>query len=151
MLLKVETTSLSLKCWIFSSLDNQMKERKKKSLLFRLCALVASSGAKFDLSLTLLQQITKLVFGCFMQTLGIEHAFSSFIWLCGPITGLVVCPLIYFQIYSLINNLKSLGWSFTQLYVPCLYLCSLFFLHCNIYVTMIPSQQSLFFNISCFQ
>lgn len=25
-----------------------------------------------------------------MQTLGIQHAFSSFIWLCGPITGLVV-------------------------------------------------------------
>lgn len=25
-----------------------------------------------------------------MQTLGIEHAFSSFIWLCGPITGLIV-------------------------------------------------------------
>jgi len=25
------------------------------------------------------------------QTLGIGHAFSSFIWLCGPITGLVVC------------------------------------------------------------
>jgi solute carrier family 45 protein 1/2/4 len=25
-----------------------------------------------------------------LQTLGIGHAFSSFIWLCGPITGLVV-------------------------------------------------------------
>ena len=25
-----------------------------------------------------------------MQTLGIQHAFSSFIWLCGPITGFVV-------------------------------------------------------------
>ncbi|CAI0627783.1 unnamed protein product [Linum tenue] len=27
-------------------------------------------------------------------TLGIEHAFSSFIWLCGPITGLVVQPCV---------------------------------------------------------
>ncbi|KAF8408075.1 hypothetical protein HHK36_007216 [Tetracentron sinense] len=29
-----------------------------------------------------------------MATLGIEHAFSSFIWLCGPITGLVVQPCV---------------------------------------------------------
>ncbi|MQL78254.1 hypothetical protein Taro_010667 [Colocasia esculenta] len=29
-----------------------------------------------------------------MQTLGIEHAFSSFIWLCGPITGLIVQPCV---------------------------------------------------------
>ncbi|KAF2298807.1 hypothetical protein GH714_028062 [Hevea brasiliensis] len=28
------------------------------------------------------------------STLGIEHAFSSFIWLCGPITGLVVQPCV---------------------------------------------------------
>nr|AIU94754.1 sucrose transporter 2a [Morus alba var. multicaulis] len=28
------------------------------------------------------------------QTLGIGHAFSSFIWLCGPITGLVVQPCV---------------------------------------------------------
>lgn len=26
----------------------------------------------------------------YLQTLGVDHAFSSFIWLCGPITGLVV-------------------------------------------------------------
>ncbi|CAK9228935.1 unnamed protein product [Sphagnum jensenii] len=30
----------------------------------------------------------------YVQMLGIEHAFSSFIWLCGPITGLVVQPCI---------------------------------------------------------
>ncbi|XP_010527885.1 PREDICTED: sucrose transport protein SUC3 isoform X2 [Tarenaya hassleriana] len=30
----------------------------------------------------------------YIQTLGIEHAFSSFIWLCGPITGLVVQPCV---------------------------------------------------------
>ncbi|MFS7950400.1 hypothetical protein Hanom_Chr07g00582761 [Helianthus anomalus] len=31
--------------------------------------------------------ILSLMLSCF--TLGIGHAFSSFIWLCGPITGLV--------------------------------------------------------------
>ncbi|KAJ6793067.1 sucrose transport protein SUT4-like isoform X2 [Iris pallida] len=30
----------------------------------------------------------------YIQTLGIEHAFSSFIWLCGPITGLIVQPCV---------------------------------------------------------
>ncbi|KAG0569784.1 hypothetical protein KC19_6G116500 [Ceratodon purpureus] len=30
----------------------------------------------------------------YIQMLGIEHAFSSFIWLCGPITGLVVQPCV---------------------------------------------------------
>jgi len=30
----------------------------------------------------------------YIQMLGIEHAFSSFIWLCGPITGLIVQPWI---------------------------------------------------------
>ncbi|XP_031493185.1 sucrose transport protein SUT4 isoform X3 [Nymphaea colorata] len=29
-----------------------------------------------------------------LETLGIGHAFSSFIWLCGPITGLVVQPCV---------------------------------------------------------
>ncbi|KAF2302399.1 hypothetical protein GH714_036186 [Hevea brasiliensis] len=28
------------------------------------------------------------------MTLGIKHAFSSFIWLCGPITGLVIQPCV---------------------------------------------------------
>ncbi|KAG9451238.1 hypothetical protein H6P81_011203 [Aristolochia fimbriata] len=30
----------------------------------------------------------------YIQTLGIAHALSSFIWLCGPITGLVVQPCV---------------------------------------------------------
>nr|ATB19647.1 putative ATSUC3 [Cupressus sempervirens] len=30
----------------------------------------------------------------YIQTLGIGHQFSSFIWLCGPITGLVVQPIV---------------------------------------------------------
>lgn len=33
----------------------------------------------------------------FVQTLGIDHAMASFIWLCGPITGFVVShPLLFF-------------------------------------------------------
>jgi solute carrier family 45 protein 1/2/4 len=35
-------------------------------------------------------QFSYAIYLLFMQTLGIGHAFSSFIWLCGPITGLVV-------------------------------------------------------------
>ncbi|OEL15414.1 Sucrose transport protein SUT4 [Dichanthelium oligosanthes] len=30
----------------------------------------------------------------FVQTLGIDHAMASFIWLCGPITGFVVQPCV---------------------------------------------------------
>ncbi|KAG0453053.1 hypothetical protein HPP92_025422 [Vanilla planifolia] len=30
----------------------------------------------------------------YIQTLGIGHAFSSFIWLCGPITGFIVQPCV---------------------------------------------------------
>lgn len=34
----------------------------------------------------------------YIQTLGIQHAFSSFIWLCGPITGLVL--VLYQNLYD---------------------------------------------------
>ncbi|KAK9090699.1 hypothetical protein Sjap_023876 [Stephania japonica] len=30
----------------------------------------------------------------YVQTLGVGHAFSSFIWLCGPITGLVIKDMV---------------------------------------------------------
>lgn len=30
----------------------------------------------------------------YIQTLGVEHEFSSFVWLCGPIAGLVVQPIV---------------------------------------------------------
>jgi len=30
----------------------------------------------------------------YIQTLGIDHAMASFIWLCGPITGFVVQPCV---------------------------------------------------------
>ncbi|KAK6931211.1 Major facilitator superfamily [Dillenia turbinata] len=40
--------------------------------------------------------LTTLVLSCTVAagTLGINHAFSSFIWLCGPITGFVVQPCV---------------------------------------------------------
>jgi len=46
-----------------------------------------------------------------MQTLGIGHAFSSFIWLCGPITGLVVGFLFIFDFNShYIFDLKFISY-----------------------------------------
>jgi solute carrier family 45 protein 1/2/4 len=38
--------------------------------------------------------LTYYSFLIFMQTLGIDHAMASFIWLCGPITGFVVQPCV---------------------------------------------------------
>ena len=43
------------------------------------------------------------LFNC-CQTLGIEHAFTSFIWLCGPITGLVVrSPFTFYSMCTYEN------------------------------------------------
>ncbi|KAF3622325.1 Sucrose transport protein SUC3 [Capsicum annuum] len=50
------------------------------------CAVAAGVQFGWALQLSLLTP--------YIQTLGIEHAFSSFIWLCGPITGLVVQPCV---------------------------------------------------------
>ncbi|XP_054824556.1 sucrose transport protein SUC3 [Prosopis cineraria] len=52
-----------------------------------LCCTVAG-GVQFGWAL----QLSLLT--PYIQTLGIGHAFSSFIWLCGPITGLVVQPCV---------------------------------------------------------
>jgi len=30
----------------------------------------------------------------YVQTLGVPHAWASFIWLCGPISGLLVQPIV---------------------------------------------------------
>ncbi|KAJ0825693.1 putative MFS transporter superfamily [Helianthus annuus] len=50
------------------------------------CAVAAGVQFGWALQLSLLTP--------YIQTLGIGHAFSSFIWLCGPITGLVVQPCV---------------------------------------------------------
>lgn len=61
---------------------------KKTSLptLILSCGIAAGVQFGWALQLSLLTP--------YIQTLGIQHAFSSFIWLCGPITGLVVQPCV---------------------------------------------------------
>ncbi|GAB2280299.1 sugar transporter [Dionaea muscipula] len=53
----------------------------RTSLLTLILSFTVAAGVQFDIMLQL-------------KTLGIGHAFSSFIWLCGPITGLVVQPFV---------------------------------------------------------
>ncbi|KAG6585861.1 Sucrose transport protein SUC3, partial [Cucurbita argyrosperma subsp. sororia] len=56
------------------------------SLIILILSCTIAAGVQFGWAL----QLSLLT--PYIQTLGIEHAFSSFIWLCGPITGLVVGP-----------------------------------------------------------
>ncbi|KAM0003005.1 hypothetical protein Hdeb2414_s0305g00862011 [Helianthus debilis subsp. tardiflorus] len=86
------------------------------------CAVAAGVQFGWALQLSLLTP--------YIQTLGIGHAFSSFIWLCGPITGLVyatasgICNIgSYFDvvdvqiccIYNQFTILSSLCNSFNHL------------------------------------
>ncbi|XP_042985268.1 sucrose transport protein SUC3-like isoform X2 [Carya illinoinensis] len=58
------------------------------SLMTLILSCTIAAGVQFGWAL----QLSLLT--PYIQTLGIEHAFSSFIWLCGPITGLVVQPCV---------------------------------------------------------
>ncbi|GAA0173324.1 hypothetical protein Leryth_002241 [Lithospermum erythrorhizon] len=58
------------------------------SLLTLILSCTIAAGVQFGWAL----QLSLLT--PYIQTLGIDHAFSSFIWLCGPITGLVVQPCV---------------------------------------------------------
>ncbi|XVF03371.1 hypothetical protein REPUB_Repub04eG0255200 [Reevesia pubescens] len=58
------------------------------SLITLVLSCTVAAGVQFGWAL----QLSLLT--PYIQTLGIEHAFSSFIWLCGPITGLVVQPCV---------------------------------------------------------
>ncbi|KAJ4711730.1 putative Sucrose transport protein [Melia azedarach] len=67
----------------------------KKEVEVEMCSLITlilsctvAAGVQFGWAL----QLSLLT--PYIQTLGIQHAFSSFIWLCGPITGLVVQPCV---------------------------------------------------------
>ncbi|XP_065861445.1 sucrose transport protein SUC3 [Euphorbia lathyris] len=75
-----------------SSFSSPVPARSKSTNHFSFVALVLSctvaAGVQFGWAL----QLSLLT--PYIQTLGIEHAFSSFIWLCGPITGLVVQPCV---------------------------------------------------------
>ncbi|KAG8473254.1 hypothetical protein CXB51_035229 [Gossypium anomalum] len=72
-----------------SNLSSPIHVRSKDCSLITLalsCTIAAGVQFGWALQLSLLTP--------YIQTLGIEHAFSSFIWLCGPITGLVVQPCV---------------------------------------------------------
>ncbi|KAL6983505.1 sugar transporter [Sarracenia purpurea var. burkii] len=58
------------------------------TLLTLILSCTVAAGVQFGWAL----QLSLLT--PYIQTLGIDHAFSSFIWLCGPITGLVVQPCV---------------------------------------------------------
>nr|UNJ12778.1 sucrose transporter 2 [Cedrus deodara] len=66
--------------------NNNNANRNSLKTLILSCMIAAGVQFGWALQLSLLTP--------YIQTLGIEHAFSSFIWLCGPITGLVVQPLV---------------------------------------------------------
>ncbi|KAI3983516.1 hypothetical protein MKX01_038936 [Papaver californicum] len=68
-----------------SSNNNNHKSSSMKTLILS-CMVAAGVQFGWALQLSLLTP--------YIQTLGIGHAFSSFIWLCGPITGLVVQPCV---------------------------------------------------------
>ncbi|KAI3970670.1 hypothetical protein MKX01_024317 [Papaver californicum] len=67
------------------SSNNDHKSSSMKTLILS-CMVAAGVQFGWALQLSLLTP--------YIQTLGIGHAFSSFIWLCGPITGLVVQPCV---------------------------------------------------------
>ncbi|KAL6513864.1 sugar transporter [Orobanche hederae] len=58
------------------------------NLLTLILSCTVAAGVQFGWAL----QLSLLT--PYVQTLGIGHEFSSFIWLCGPITGLVVQPCV---------------------------------------------------------
>ncbi|KAL3824150.1 hypothetical protein ACJIZ3_020179 [Penstemon smallii] len=58
------------------------------SLITLILSCTVAAGVQFGWAL----QLSLLT--PYIQTLGVDHAFSSFIWLCGPITGLVVQPCV---------------------------------------------------------
>ncbi|RDX92622.1 Sucrose transport protein SUC3, partial [Mucuna pruriens] len=62
--------------------------KNNASLLILVLSCTVAAGVQFGWAL----QLSLLT--PYIQTLGIGHAFSSFIWLCGPITGLVVQPCV---------------------------------------------------------
>ncbi|XP_073300371.1 sucrose transport protein SUC3-like [Primulina huaijiensis] len=68
--------------------DQRHPLQKHCSLLTLILSCTVAAGVQFGWAL----QLSLLT--PYIQTLGVEHAFSSFIWLCGPITGLVVQPCV---------------------------------------------------------
>ncbi|KAK3155719.1 hypothetical protein QOZ80_2BG0206710 [Eleusine coracana subsp. coracana] len=69
--------------------EDQVARRSKGISTTRLVlACTVAAGVQFGWAL----QLSLLT--PYIQTLGIDHAMASFIWLCGPITGFVVQPCV---------------------------------------------------------
>ncbi|XP_074569987.1 sucrose transport protein SUT4-like [Curcuma longa] len=62
--------------------------RTGSSLKTLILSCMVAAGVQFGWAL----QLSLLT--PYIQTLGIDHAFSSFIWLCGPVTGFIVQPCV---------------------------------------------------------
>ncbi|CAN1321607.1 Sucrose transport protein SUC3 [Linum perenne] len=82
--------------------DTRSQAPEHCSLVTLVLSCTVAAGVQFGwaLQLSLLTPYIQaswnwlFVLGSSVYTLGIGHAFSSFIWLCGPITGLVVQPCV---------------------------------------------------------
>ncbi|XP_008778274.2 sucrose transport protein SUT4-like isoform X2 [Phoenix dactylifera] len=68
--------------------DSSPRSIQRSSLKTLILSCMVGAGVQFGWAL----QLSLLT--PYIQTLGIKHAFSSFIWLCGPITGFVVQPCV---------------------------------------------------------
>ncbi|XP_010935628.1 sucrose transport protein SUT4 isoform X3 [Elaeis guineensis] len=68
--------------------DDSSRSVQRSSLKTLIFSCMVGAGVQFGWAL----QLSLLT--PYIQTLGIGHAFSSFIWLCGPITGFVVQPCV---------------------------------------------------------
>nr|XP_010940402.1 sucrose transport protein SUT4 isoform X1 [Elaeis guineensis] len=68
--------------------DSSPQPIQRSSLKTLILSCMVGAGVQFGWAL----QLSLLT--PYIQTLGIQHAFSSFIWLCGPITGFVVQPCV---------------------------------------------------------
>ncbi|KAL5061568.1 hypothetical protein RYX36_023305 [Vicia faba] len=68
--------------------SDQLPPKSSASIVHLVLSCTVAAGVQFGWAL----QLSLLT--PYIQTLGIGHAFSSFIWLCGPITGLVVQPCV---------------------------------------------------------
>ncbi|XP_057777142.1 sucrose transport protein SUC3 isoform X1 [Salvia miltiorrhiza] len=68
--------------------DQHIPPPNNCSLLTLILSCTVAAGVQFGWAL----QLSLLT--PYVQTLGIGHEFSSFIWLCGPITGLMVQPCV---------------------------------------------------------
>ncbi|KAG0453095.1 hypothetical protein HPP92_025459 [Vanilla planifolia] len=72
----------------FESSTSLPQRNRGSSLKTLILGSMVGAGVQFGWAL----QLSLLT--PYIQTLGIGHAFSSFIWLCGPITGFIVQPCV---------------------------------------------------------